>query len=1070
MRPESLTGDGETLRGLSHGARLPADQENTKVTTSQQRLIGVAVRRVADARSAFEMLLDDAKFITNIATPQHTVQACGVPIIQLLIQIAKLIQTRTGDLDLVVARLDDLIDLATEKFYAFPFKDVPSCWRVLHSEASLLKVSALSVKPIWERSEKDHVFYHSHSGPSGEELDKIVRTIDTTLIMAGPPPSESGQAEISTLFSILQDINHTTSNNEGNEPAMKRQKLSSGSAAGSYEDSFPKTIAFAPPVSKPVARMASPSFNTFEKLMQHPRNIHLGPEPLIITRTFDHWPARSERPWNKPSYLMSRTIGGRRLVPIELGRSYVDEGWGQKIITFKEFMEQYILHSQAPVGLATGYLAQHDLFAQIPSLRQDIGVPDYCYTDPPPPHPSSPLAEKHSKHPQLDEPLLNAWFGPAGTISPLHVDPYHNILAQVVGRKYIRLYAPHESAKLYARGVEDGGVDMENTSALDIGLLTGWDGTEAEQVEAQVRFPLFKDADYVDCILEEGECLYIPLGWWHYVRSLSVSFSCDRQTPSCGQCIRANRPCLGYRSELDLMFRNESDTVVGKAKAREKSKSKLKAVTPSQTEPSERMQKVLDVNEMEKAVEGFPASHIDSHQALIVQAMLPNCTMFPSLEERSLAHFSTYSPTWLRDASILDDFNSQTNVDEHLLASMSAVGLASFSNAVHAPELMVRARKDYVNALQLTNAALQSPTEAKKDSTLFAVMVLGIFETLTGNNERSLAAWTEHINGAAALVKLRGRDQFNTPAGKRMFLQVTGSLMLSCVQRTVAMPQHIVDLRKEATKFIDEESPAWQTSGVIIDFTIFRSSVRECKIVGPRAVIEAALEIDRRFIAIYENLPEDWKYDTVYTDKTPHLIWNGNYHVYKERWIAHIYNGTRTCRILLHEIVRDQLLAASTALKPIFSPSEMILQGESSVSIMLEMQRQILASIPHHTPSSFNSAEGLLEGSRSYFTLWPLYLVGAMDLSTEPIRRWVIARLRDIGETVGIRQALWIADYLEKNAWILVWETKRDPQLGKAWAKEPIADRFDEPVPGLDDGGHELFCSDVAEDAALSLT
>jgi len=231
-------------------------------------------------------------------------------------------------------------------------------------------------------------------------------------------------------------------------------------------------------------------------------------------------------------------------------------------------------------------------------------------------------------------------------------------------------------------------------------------------------------------------------------------------------------------------------------------------------------------------------------------------------------------------------------------------------------------------------------------------------------------------------------------------------------------------------------------------------------------VIEAALEIDRKFIAIFENLPEDWKYDTVYTDKTPHLIWNGNYHVYKERWIAHIYNGMRTCRILLHEIVRDQLLAASTALKPIFSMSEMILQGESSVSIMLEMQKQILASIPHHTPSSFDSAEGLLEGSRSYFTLWPLYLVGAMDLTTDPIRQWAIARLRDIGETVGIRQALVVADYLENRAYILVWDTKPNPQ----WVKEPVADKFEERVAVLEDRGHKLFHSHVAEDTALTLT
>jgi hypothetical protein len=38
-------------------------------------------------------------------------------------------------------------------------------------------------------------------------------------------------------------------------------------------------------------------------------------------------------------------------------------------------------------------------------------------------------------------------------------------------------------------------------------------------------FPLFGSAPYTECILRPGEMLYIPPGCWHYVRSLSTSFS-----------------------------------------------------------------------------------------------------------------------------------------------------------------------------------------------------------------------------------------------------------------------------------------------------------------------------------------------------------------------------------------------------------------------------------------------------------------------------------------------------------------------------------------------------------------
>jgi ribosomal protein L16 Arg81 hydroxylase len=37
------------------------------------------------------------------------------------------------------------------------------------------------------------------------------------------------------------------------------------------------------------------------------------------------------------------------------------------------------------------------------------------------------------------------------------------------------------------------------------------------------EFPLFEKAEYVEGIVGPGECLYIPRGWWHFVRSESVS-------------------------------------------------------------------------------------------------------------------------------------------------------------------------------------------------------------------------------------------------------------------------------------------------------------------------------------------------------------------------------------------------------------------------------------------------------------------------------------------------------------------------------------------------------------------
>jgi len=37
------------------------------------------------------------------------------------------------------------------------------------------------------------------------------------------------------------------------------------------------------------------------------------------------------------------------------------------------------------------------------------------------------------------------------------------------------------------------------------------------------RFPLFKQATIIDLTLEAGEVLFMPVGWWHQVRTLEIS-------------------------------------------------------------------------------------------------------------------------------------------------------------------------------------------------------------------------------------------------------------------------------------------------------------------------------------------------------------------------------------------------------------------------------------------------------------------------------------------------------------------------------------------------------------------
>ncbi|KAI0544182.1 hypothetical protein F4679DRAFT_565874 [Xylaria curta] len=457
--------------------------------------------------------------------------------------------------DLALKRLDDIASIAYSKFYAYLFKDLPVCWRQLYTDAQILKFCLLFLK-----SPYGHHPLRSDGIKQQDCLYELVKTLDLALILAGAAGERRGRKWIDEALELLHVIWLAEGEDPGDRPA-KRAKLTGNHGAHDFHvggNTFSTREPFTPPVTHPIKAVSAPSIEEFQTYMDRPRDPSLGPEPLVLRNTLDEWPALSTRPWNSPSYLLSQTFSGRRLVPVEVGRSYVDEGWGQKLITFGDFLREYIDptttasldddqdSSQAndPRSETKGrsgniikdssnnkdstpkpiaYLAQHQLFTQLPSLRNDILIPDYCYTSPPL-HPTNP----NINQPELDTPLLNAWFGPPGTISPLHNDPYHNILTQIVGRKYVRLYAPRETARLAARGKENG-VEMGNTSALDIGVVEGWDclpeGEEEKEEEEENIKETFKALPFVDYILEPGDALYIPIGWWHYVRGLSVSFS-----------------------------------------------------------------------------------------------------------------------------------------------------------------------------------------------------------------------------------------------------------------------------------------------------------------------------------------------------------------------------------------------------------------------------------------------------------------------------------------------------------------------------------------------------------------
>lgn len=96
-----------------------------------------------------------------------------------------------------------------------------------------------------------------------------------------------------------------------------------------------------------------------------------------------------------------------------------------------------------------------------------------------------------------------------------------------------------------------------------------------------------------------------------------------------------------------------------------------------------------------------------------------------------------------------------------------------------------------------------------RDSTLLSVLLLALFESLVFRGRQSPTSWTAHIEGAAQLLQMRGREQFERPIGRHLFLHTSHSLRTSCITHGIPVPPVIGNLQGQhaGVQRIDEHGP-----------------------------------------------------------------------------------------------------------------------------------------------------------------------------------------------------------------------------------------------------------------------
>jgi hypothetical protein len=205
--------------------------------------------------------------------------------------------------------------------------------------------------------------------------------------------------------------------------------------------------------------------------------------PVIITGMMDDWPAL--RKWNIDFF--AETLGDR-VIDVQCGRTAGDNYEIEcekytKAMKFAEFLEMV-----RTAGVTNDfYLTANNNFSNrkvLPELWDDIvQVPEY-----------------------LDgrDPLSGFfWMGPAGTVTPFHHDLTNNLMAQVIGRKRVKV-AP----------------------SWDIPLMSNHYHVYSK-VDGRVAPPSPRpgpaEPQVLECILSPGEILFLPIGCMHFVEGLDIT-------------------------------------------------------------------------------------------------------------------------------------------------------------------------------------------------------------------------------------------------------------------------------------------------------------------------------------------------------------------------------------------------------------------------------------------------------------------------------------------------------------------------------------------------------------------
>jgi hypothetical protein len=240
-------------------------------------------------------------------------------------------------------------------------------------------------------------------------------------------------------------------------------------------------------VSEGVERRTGLPLSEFSQNYLYPR------KPVVLTDAIADSPALSR--WTL-DFFASRF--GHKDVQVTSGEK-------RYVINFARYIAYIKLQERAASEDELLYLRNIQVLEEFPGLLCDFVIPSYFRRN------WLGRWPLRKSFPRSWSAWAELFIGPRGARFPfVHFDTVmtHAWVSQVYGRKQFWMVSPDQSAFLYPEEKRPNYSLVPNLHQPDLD-----------------RFPLFAKAQVVTCILEPGDTLFVPAGWWHTAECLTISIS-----------------------------------------------------------------------------------------------------------------------------------------------------------------------------------------------------------------------------------------------------------------------------------------------------------------------------------------------------------------------------------------------------------------------------------------------------------------------------------------------------------------------------------------------------------------